>query len=91
MLNIFNKYKSNLINKCPCCGSSSFIYNPVLWEELINDWGLSSSEVEYINYQQGLKCKKCQNSLRCLALSAAITYHYNYKKTLQSFCENKQF
>jgi SAM-dependent methyltransferase len=62
----------NKIETCACCGSHSFATHPVLWTKLINEWGLSPDEAEYIDRQQGVTCKKCGSNLRSIALAKAI-------------------
>lgn len=64
--------KIKQIETCACCGGDSFSAQPVLWEGLVNEWGLSPAETEYINRQQGVTCKKCGNNLRSIALAKAI-------------------
>ena len=34
---------------CHVCGDTVFVLNPVLWEELIKSWQLTSKETDYIN------------------------------------------
>ena len=63
---------------CRCCGSVEMTHSSVLWDSLINEWGLSSYEVEYINRQQGLHCIKCHANLRSMALAKAIMKCFNY-------------
>lgn len=75
---------------CPCCGSSSFSQQKILWKELIEDWDLAVSEVEYINKQQGYMCKECGSNLRSMTLAAAIMDIYKYKGLFNKFIlENK--
>lgn len=76
------------INKCPVCGGSNFSYQEVLWPELVNDWQLSTHEVDYINRQQGLLCTGCGNNLRSMALADAILFAYNYPNTLLNFVDS---
>lgn len=61
-----------LLENCPVCSGSKFTSHKVLWDQLIVDWQLSQSEVDYINRQQGLCCDECGNNLRSMALAAAI-------------------
>jgi SAM-dependent methyltransferase len=72
----------DLPSRCAICGATAFSYNPILWEELIQQWELSQYEVDYINLQQGYACAVCKSSLRSMALGMAITRTYNTRCTL---------
>ncbi|WP_179058976.1 class I SAM-dependent methyltransferase [Pseudomonas taiwanensis] len=72
---------------CPVCGANEFAEREVLWPGLINAWQLVTSEVDYINRQQGFYCTQCSNNLRSLALARAITREYDFNGTLREFCE----
>jgi SAM-dependent methyltransferase len=60
------------IQICACCGGNEFNFHPVLWPALVNEWALSDEESNYIDRQQGISCKKCNNNLRSIALAKAI-------------------
>ncbi|MCU0541865.1 MAG: class I SAM-dependent methyltransferase [Oscillatoriaceae cyanobacterium Prado104] len=75
----------NKIQLCTCCGSDQITYSSVLWDSLINEWGLSSYEVEYINRQQGCTCMKCHANLRSMALAKAIMKCFNYNGLFKYF------
>ena len=75
----------NRVEICPVCGSRDFSFREILWKELINDWQLSSSEVDYVNRQQGVYCNKCSNNLRSMALAKAILNTYGHNGTLDQF------
>jgi len=68
---------------CPVCGSQDFIFNKVLWKELVGDWELSECEAAYIDRQQGLSCQQCQNNLRSMALAEGILSYLGSNETLQ--------
>ncbi len=70
---------------CAVCGSNEFAYAEVLWSELIDDWELSPTEVNYINRQQGFHCVSCGNNLRSIALASAIIDSYHFRGTLTQF------
>lgn len=70
---------------CPCCGGSSFESTLVLWPELVQEWGLSKEEADYINRQQGTLCRDCGNNLRSMALAEAILGAVDYRKTFRQF------
>lgn len=74
--------------KCPICGSAEFFYGNVLWPELIEAWQLSPVEVEYINRQQGMCCRKCGNNLRAMALASSVVNIYGKSRhdTLLEVC-----
>lgn len=63
---------------CNCCGSVEITHSSVLWDSLINQWHLSSYEVQYINRQQGLHCLFCNANLRSMALAMAIMKCLSY-------------
>lgn len=61
------------VTHCRICGGTHFVYQPVLWPELISDWQLSAKEAEYIDHQQGKRCTHCGANLRSIALACALT------------------
>lgn len=73
---------------CPICGGVDFLLNTVLWPKLINDWQLSSSEVDYVNRQQGFCCTTCGNNIRAMVLADAILTTYSFSGTLETFSES---
>lgn len=75
--------KRRCIESCPVCGGTTFTSANVLWPDLIREWNLSSSEVQYINRQQGLACTGCGNNLRSMALAAAMLRCCSFVGTLQ--------
>ncbi len=77
------------IESCTCCGSKSFTFRKILWEELVQAWRLAEYEREYIDRQQGLACKACGSNLRTMALALAICRCYGYSGTLERFVEEK--
>lgn len=58
---------------CWFCGSKSYEHKRVLWDELCDQWEVSKEERDTIDRQQGISCKKCGNSLRCIALAGALS------------------
>jgi SAM-dependent methyltransferase len=78
----------NFTTTCPVCGGNNYIYNKVLWPDLINSWELDDAEIEYINRQQGLSCLECGNNLRSMALANAISYAYQFSGTLTQFIKS---
>ena len=70
---------------CPVCGNDEYENTEVLWPELINDWQLTSTEVDYVNRQQGYHCTECGNNLRSMSLADAIINRYQFKGTLIDF------
>lgn len=73
------------IENCACCDAHLFDAHPVIWSGLVNEWGLSQEETEYINRQQGVTCKKCGNTLRSIALAKAILSARGHKGNFISF------
>lgn len=70
--------------QCFVCGSVDFIQVPVLQNELIIDWNLSETEVQYINRQQGLICRHCGNNLRANVLAKALNEELKFPGPLNS-------
>lgn len=60
------------IKRCPCCLGRRFEHRPVLWPELVGQWGLNDAEAAAIDRQQGLRCVRCGASLRAMALASAV-------------------
>jgi hypothetical protein len=69
---------SDLIKKCPVCGSNSFSFKEVIWPELAISWELSSEEKLLVDIQQGFACNACFSSLRIMNLASAITKEFGY-------------
>jgi hypothetical protein len=44
----------------------------VLWDSLVEGWGLSPAEAQYIDEQQGYACDRCGCRLRSMVLARAI-------------------
>jgi SAM-dependent methyltransferase len=61
-----------MVTVCPRCHCSTFTEQRVLWRELIDEWQLTTAEVDYIDRQQGLTCDGCGSSLRVMALTRAL-------------------
>lgn len=74
--------------RCCCCGSNSFELTPILWPELVQEWGINDAEAAYIDRQQGLHCADCGSSLRSLALAAAIMRSFGYRGLFKRFVRN---
>jgi SAM-dependent methyltransferase len=66
------------IQTCTCCGGKDFMEEKVLWQALVDEWGLSPDETRYIDRQQGLKCRRCGSNLRTMALALAICLCYGH-------------
>ena len=75
---------------CICCGSRSIVYDPILWEELISEWGLSDYETDYINRQQGTRCKRCKSNLRTMAIAYGMMRKENFKGVFRDFVRTKR-
>ena len=73
------------IKSCICCGSKDLVFDEVLWPALVQEWGLSEQETQYIDRQQGLRCRQCGSNLRTMALALAICRCYGYRKTFGRF------
>jgi SAM-dependent methyltransferase len=73
------------VKVCACCGSKEFVAKKVLWPALVNEWGLSEDETQYVDRQQGLLCAHCGSSLRSMALALAICRCYGHGGTFRQF------
>lgn len=58
--------------QCGVCGGSSFTSRRIIWDQLANDWQLSSEERAYIDRQQAETCDQCGSNLRSIALANAL-------------------
>lgn len=81
---------TSLLERCTCCGSKDLATRKVLWQELVREWRLSAYETQYIDRQQGLKCLRCNSSLRTMALALAICRCYGHNGTLVQFIEEEK-
>ena len=61
---------------CPCCGGPDIVQKDILEDRLIDIWGLSTLEIDYINRQQGLRCTSCGSRLRSMALAAWLCKYF---------------
>ena len=75
---------------CPVCNGKEFLFTSVLWDQLINEWELTSYEVDYINKQQGFHCKACKNNMRSMVLAKSITDHFAFNDSLENFTNCKK-
>lgn len=75
------------LKTCTCCGSKDFVANKVLWPALVQEWGLSDDETQYVDRQQGLQCGRCGSNLRTMALALAICRCYGHNGTFAQFIE----
>ena len=78
------------IGKCTCCGSVRIGFVPILWQSLINEWRLSSNEVDYVNRQQGVYCLDCGTTLRSMALALAIMRCFGCTTLFRDFVRQEQ-
>ncbi len=76
--------------KCTVCGGSQFSAQPVLWQELIEQWQLSPAEVTYIDRQQGECCTTCGANLRSIALANALRETMGTELTLTNFVNSPE-
>lgn len=86
-----NTFKDHLPLNCPLCGGGSFTFLEVLWEELVAEWELTTTEEEYINYQQGYICEGCNSNLRIMTLGQQILDHFNYQQNFEMFLNTELF
>lgn len=71
--------------KCPVCFNDEFNQTIVLKQRLIEEWELSSEDVDLINRQQGLYCLGCLNNLRSMTLAESVKRHFLFKGQFRQF------
>lgn len=67
---------------CPACGGSEFLQKDILWDDLVDAWGLSNAEAAYLNRQGGLRCTSCGSRMRSMALAAWLCRRFGDAATL---------
>jgi len=77
--------------KCFSCGGVEWHENFVLWDELIDEWGLEPFEVTYMNHQQGFFCINCNNNLRANVIAKSLVEKYGNSNTLAEAAYNPIF
>lgn len=75
---------------CVVCGGRGAAMVDVLSDALIRAWELSADEIEYVNRQQGLHCRSCSSTLRCMALASAIHRLYGWTGTFADFVRSER-
>lgn len=75
---------------CYCCGSTKLKTQKTLWKQLIDEWRLSSYEVDYIDKQQGLHCLDCSSNLRSMSLAVSIMKCFGYEGLFKDFVTQKE-
>jgi ubiquinone/menaquinone biosynthesis C-methylase UbiE len=78
------------LKACTCCGSRGLVANKVLWPALVQEWGLSDDETQYVDRQQGLQCRRCGSNLRTMALALAICRCYGHSGTFAQFIKEEK-
>ncbi|MEE2906863.1 MAG: class I SAM-dependent methyltransferase [Planctomycetota bacterium] len=68
---------------CAVCGGREFRFEAVLWDELVEAWGLSQEERAYVDRQQGECCTGCGANLRSIALAGSIRSHLDMPQWLE--------
>lgn len=76
-------------NFCTVCGGTEFKFIPVLWDQLIAEWGLSDHEVLYVNIQQGRFCVRCGCNTRVQALAASMCSAFQWAGPFKNFIKSK--
>jgi SAM-dependent methyltransferase len=74
---------------CLVCGSRDLATVDVLSAALIHAWELRADEIAYVNRQQGLHCRSCSSTLRCMALATAIHRLYGWTGTFAEFVRSE--
>jgi SAM-dependent methyltransferase len=71
---------------CPVCnGDGGTTSTPVLWPELIEEWGLSLVEARSVDRREGQSCVDCGTHLRSAGLAAAILKWVHWNGSLESW------
>jgi SAM-dependent methyltransferase len=78
------------IHRCLCCGADQLAFTPVLWDGLIQEWGLNPAERDYINRQQGLHCQICGSNLRSMALALALMACFRFSGIFVDFVQQPE-
>ncbi len=79
------------VQVCACCGGNDFTQQKILWPALVQEWGLSPYENEYIDRQQGLNCRRCGSCLRSAALALAICRCFGHPGTFHQFVRKREY
>lgn len=74
--------------QCAVCGGMAFTEHAVLWDALVDAWGLSAEERTYVDRQQGCTCDACGANLRSSALAAAILAATGQRGTLRAMVDS---
>lgn len=77
--------------RCLVCGGTEYSFARVLWPELIEEWQLSEAEVDYVDRQQGQKCRSCGSSLRSIALARAVVHALAFDGLLQDLTVDPRY
>jgi SAM-dependent methyltransferase len=81
--------EARALGVCVVCGSTAPpVLNGVLWQSLIDDWGLSSSEAASVDRREGQQCPHCGTTLRSAALALAILHHVGWPGTFDSWASS---
>lgn len=70
---------------CLVCGGARYERTPVLWQGLIDAWGLTPDEAESIDRQQGVRCTRCRCNLRSIALAGGICDAFSFDGTFDDW------
>lgn len=71
--------------ECAVCGGIFFTSSKVLWDALVSEWEIDSTERDYIDRQQGMRCDDCGCNIRSQALAKSITTHWNFEGLFNDF------
>jgi SAM-dependent methyltransferase len=72
---------------CQVCGHDEFDRQPVLWPALAAQWELNPAEVEYLDEQQGMCCRRCGTNVRSQALARALMRAAGDEPTFAAFVQ----
>lgn len=72
---------------CYVCGGQQFEHAPVLWQALVEEWGLSDEEARFVDEQQGTYCVSCGANVRSIALARALTAHFGHAGSLTTLVD----
>lgn len=82
-------HAADILRRCSVCGGASFERQPVLWRRLIDEWQISTIEVDYIDRQQGEHCTGCGANLRSIALANALRWTFGTDEILARFVPSR--
>lgn len=75
---------------CSVCGGTRFERRAVLGDLLVEEWGLTARERDYVDRQQGCQCVGCGANLRSIALAEALRTVFGTESLLGDFVKTER-